>query len=88
MFTIEAMDESYADAWYGVEHETATLEHFEANAGLRGAEMAMHANYSVSERVSVSLYCANMSLLDDARDTPYTTASQQQTFLLHARYSF
>ncbi len=88
MFSMEFMDDRYAEAWYGVERETASLDTFQAKAGLRDAQIAIHASYNISERVALSLYGANMVLLGDAEDSPYTVEQNQQTFLAELVYRF
>lgn len=88
IFSMEFMDDRYAEAWYSVEHETTALDAFQAKAGLRDAEIAIHASYNISERVALSLYGANMVLLGDAEDSPYTVEQNQQTFLAELTYRF
>lgn len=88
MFSMEFMDDRYAEAWYGVERGTASLDTFQAKAGLRDAQIAIHASYNISERVALSLYGANMVLLGDAQDSPYTVEQNQRTFLAELVYRF
>lgn len=88
IFNLELMDGNYADAWYGVDQETAELDRFDSGAGLRDVQLALYANYQISEEVSLSLYGNSMILLGDAANSPFTVSRHQQTFLLRTSYSF
>ncbi len=88
MLSMEFMDDRYADAWFSVERETASLEPFEANAGIKDVQFAIHASYSITERVALSVCGAHGVLLGDAADSPYTVEKNQQTFLAELVYRF
>jgi len=85
---LEVMDASYAGAWFGVDQATAELARFDADAGLRDVEAAVHASYRLSPQVSLSLYYRGMLLLADAAASPYTVERYQQTYLLGTSYTF
>jgi hypothetical protein len=85
---IEVMDAAYADAWFSVDRPTTSLAAFDAGAGLRDVQAALHANYRASERIDVALYCSGLLLLGDAAASPYTRDRGQQTVLLRTTYAF
>ncbi len=78
--TLEFMDGSYADSWFAVGEGTGRLAAFEAGAGPRDVQAAVHANYVVSPRVNLSFYYGGTLLLADAAASPYTVDKYQQTF--------
>ncbi|MFO7607690.1 MAG: MipA/OmpV family protein [Candidatus Krumholzibacteriia bacterium] len=82
------MDGAYADAWFGIEHGTAALDAFAADAGVRDATAAVYAQYRVSGRIDLSVYGSAMLLAGDAAASPYTVDRHQQTFLLRTTYTF
>ncbi len=82
------MDSSYAQGWFALDQETKAMNRFEAGAGLRDYQAALHASYRVSPEFSLSLYYSNTILAGDAADSPYTVDKHQQTFLFRTVYSF
>ncbi len=85
---LELMDGSYASAWFGLDHATATLARHDAGAGFRDVQASVFANYQVSSHVGLMLYYGGELLLGDAADSPYTVDSYQQTYLLGTSYTF
>lgn len=85
---LEFMDANYADSWFAVDRGTEQLGPFAAGAGPRDVQAALHANYAISSRISMSFYFNGMFLLGDAADSPYTVDSYQQTLLLQTSCSF
>ncbi|MEA3296239.1 MAG: MipA/OmpV family protein [candidate division Zixibacteria bacterium] len=88
MFSLEVMNEDYADAWYSVENKTEALEEFDAHAGLRDAQMVLQLSYRLSNRVSMSLDYLGTVLLRDAKRSPYTVEQLHQTVGVQTSYSF
>jgi outer membrane scaffolding protein for murein synthesis (MipA/OmpV family) len=88
MSSLEFMSQDYADAWYSVETETEALRRFEADAGLRDAQLAFQVGYSVSDRVDLSLDYVGTILLGDAKRSPYTVTQLHQTFGVQTSYGF
>nr|MEE4269118.1 MipA/OmpV family protein [Candidatus Krumholzibacteria bacterium] len=82
------MDSSYAQGWFALDQETKALTRFEAGAGLRDYQAALHVNYRVSSEFSLTLYYSETILTGDAADSPYTVDRHQQTFLFRTAYSF
>ncbi|MFP4206420.1 MAG: MipA/OmpV family protein [Spirochaetaceae bacterium] len=44
VLSLELMDDDYADAWFSVEEPTASLDTFEAEAGLRATQLALEGS--------------------------------------------
>ena len=85
---LEFMDQSYADAWYGIDSATETVDVFAPQAGLRDAQIALELKYDISERVGLSLLGAATVFLGDARSCPYTVQEVQETMSLELFYRF
>ncbi len=88
MFSLELMDQNYADTWYSVERETQAVDAFAADAGLRDIQIALQVNYDISQRVGMSIIGADTILLGGARKSPYTTEKIQRTMSLETYYRF
>ena len=82
------MDSSYAQGWFALDQETKAMTRFEAGAGLRDFQTALHVNYRVSSEFSLTLYYSDTILAGDAADSPYTVDKHQQTYLFRTAYSF
>lgn len=87
-FSFDIMNKGYADAWYSLDRSTATLGAFEADAGPHDVQFALHAVYTFSERVGMSLDVVQMVLLGEARKSPYTVEQNQLTAMLQLYRTF
>ncbi len=87
VLSLELMDADYADAWFTVEEPTASLDAFEAEAGLRAAQLAMEGSYMFADHFGLSLTAGEMVMLGDAADSPYTRGQFQTVVMLEAFYS-
>ena len=88
LFSIEFMDQTYADTWYAVDQPTLSLSTFKADAGLRSGLIALETQYRISEHVSLSALGASMVLMADAKDSPYTVETVQRTVTVQMIYQF
>ena len=88
LFSIEFMDQTYADTWYAVDQPTQSLSAFKADAGLRSGLIALETQYRISEHVSLSALGASMVLMADAKDSPYTVETVQRTVTVQMIYQF
>ncbi len=86
--SIEAMDKRYAEAWYGLDNDTAALDAFEADAGLRMTQLAIEGTYMFSEQIGMTALVGESVLLGDAADSPYTESRFQTTGMLYGFYRF
>ena len=87
VLSLELMDADYADAWFTVEEPTASLDTFEAEAGLRDAQLALEASYMFADHFGLSLTAGEMVMLGDAAESPYTRGQFQTVAMLEAFYS-
>jgi hypothetical protein len=87
VLSLELMDTDYADAWFTVEEPTASLDTFEAEAGLRDAQLALEASYMFADHFGLSLTAGEMVMLGDAAESPYTRGQFQTVAMLEAFYS-
>ncbi len=87
VLSLELMDADYADAWFTVEEPTASLDAFEAEAGLRAAQLAIEGSYMFADHFGLSLTAGEMVMLGDAADSPYTRGQFQTVVMLEAFYS-
>lgn len=85
---LEMMDGRYADAWYSVETDTASLDEFAADAGLHRAQLVVDSTAMISERLGVSLLASGSVLLADAGRSPYTESEFQTSVVLTSFYRF
>jgi len=85
---VEVMDGAYADAWYGLEEDTAALRAYDPAAGLRAAQLVLELTYRITERLGVSLLGRELVLLGDAAKSPFTERRFQTTAFLQAYYTF
>jgi hypothetical protein len=87
VLSLELMDADYADAWFSVEEPTASLDTFEAEAGLRAAQLALEGSYMFAEHFGLALTAGEMVMLGDAAASPYTRGQFQTVAMLEAFYS-
>ena len=88
LLSLDFMDSRYAEAWYSVEEATGELEEFHAEAGLRGVQLILQAEYFLTEHVSVGALASNLYLLKDAADSPYTRSPYRLKAGLYLAYTF
>lgn len=88
IFSLEFMDQTYADTWFGVDQPTKSFGTFKANAGLRSGMIALEANYQLSKHVSLSALGGSSILMADAKDSPYTVETVQRTVMMQMLYNF
>ncbi len=86
--TLEAMDSQYAEAWYSLAEDTASLDAFEADAGLRATQLALEGGFQVTDQFGVSLLVGEVILLGDAARSPFTEERFQTSVMLQAFYHF
>ncbi|MBD3218104.1 MAG: hypothetical protein GF310_07500 [candidate division Zixibacteria bacterium] len=85
---LEFMNKDYARAWYSVDYETESLSLFKADAGLQDFQAAVQFNYLLTKQIGITIDWLNTFLLADAKDSPYTLESHQQTAGLQLFYNF
>jgi outer membrane scaffolding protein for murein synthesis (MipA/OmpV family) len=88
LFSIEFMDQTYADTWYSVDKPTNSLSAHKADAGLRNGLIALEMSYRISERISLSAVGASTILMSDAKDSPYTVETVQRAVTAQMLYHF
>lgn len=88
LFSLDFMDDTYADTWYAVDQPTETLDAFAAEAGLHSTLIALEFNYQISDRISLSAVGASTILLGDAKNSPFTVETVQRQVTLQTLYHF
>lgn len=88
LFSLDFMDNTYADTWFSVDQPTLALDKFEAEAGLHSSMMVLEINYQVSDRVSLSAVGGSTILMGDAKDSPFTVETVQHQVMLQTFYHF
>lgn len=88
VLSLSMMDRHYADAWYSVDRKTPALDIFNADAGFRDIQLAVQADYMLSERQGITFITGMSRLLGDAAESPYTTANRQLRFACYGFYNF
>jgi outer membrane scaffolding protein for murein synthesis (MipA/OmpV family) len=88
LFSLDFMDETYADTWFTVDQPTPALEKFEADAGLHSSMIMLEINYQISERVSLSAVGGSTILMGDAKDSPFTVETVQRQVMVQMLYHF
>ncbi|MFO8064945.1 MAG: MipA/OmpV family protein [Spirochaetia bacterium] len=87
VLSLELMDADYADAWFSVEESTTSLDAFDADAGVRAAQLALEGSYMFADHFGLSLTAGEMLMLGDAAESPYTRGQFQTVAMLEAFYS-
>lgn len=88
LFSLDFMDDTYADTWYTVDQPTPALAMFEAEAGLHSSMIMLEINYQVSNRVSLSAVGGSTILMGDAKDSPFTVETVQRQVMVQTLYHF
>ena len=88
LFSLDFMDDTYADTWYTVDQPTPALDKFEADAGLHSSMIMLEINYQISERVCLSAVGGSTILLGDATDSPFTVETFQRQVMVQTLYHF
>jgi len=88
IFSIDLMDQTYADTWFGVDQPTKTLGTFKASAGLCSSMIALEAKYQLSKHISLSAVGGSTILMADAKNSPFTVETVQRTVMTQVLYNF
>jgi len=88
LFSLDFMDDTYADTWFTVDQPTPALEKFEADAGLHSSVVMLEINYQISDRVSLSAVGGSTILMGDAKDSPFTVETVQRQVMVQTLYHF
>jgi outer membrane scaffolding protein for murein synthesis (MipA/OmpV family) len=88
LFSLDFMDDTYADTWYTVDQPTTALDMFEAEAGLHSSMIMLEINYQISDRVSLSAVGGSSILMGDAKDSPFTVETVQRQVMMQTLYHF
>ena len=88
LFSLDFMDDTYADTWYTVDQPTPALDMFEAQAGLHSSMIMLEINYQISDRVSLSAVGGSSILMGDAKDSPFTVETVQRQVMMQTLYHF
>lgn len=88
IFSIDIMDQTYADTWFGVDQPTKSLNTFKADAGLHSGMIALEAKYQLSKHISLSAVGGSTILMADAKNSPFTVETVQRTVMTQVLYNF
>jgi hypothetical protein len=88
IFSVDFMDQTYADTWFGVDQPTQSLSAYKADAGLRSSLIALEVKYRLSKHISLSAVGGSTILMGDAKDSPYTVETVQRTVMMQMLYNF
>lgn len=85
-FAVDFMDARYAEAWYSLPEDTAELDAFRAEPGIKDVKLYLRLDYLLAKHVGVIVLASDTLLLGDAGRTPLTSERNQLMFGLCAVY--
>lgn len=88
LLSLEFMNGTFADTWHSRPQTRTSAEVFQAEAGLRGAQVAMEVEYWLSSRVSMSVLGGTTVLMGDAKSSPFTVDRTQRVMRTQVLYHF
>ena len=88
IFSLDVMDQGYADSWYTVNRPTETLHVFEANAGIRDFMVAAELTCKITDKFDLVLMGISTTLMNDADESPYTIEKVQRQMMTQIVYHF
>jgi len=85
---LDFMDGRYAKGWYSVHCDTAHIEQYDADAGIRATSVALDLELMITERIGLRAQVTETIPLGDAADSPYTDTWYQTNMTVTTFYSF